>query len=81
MKADVIKVKNTIMQNKEDETILKKASEDIKDDIILLTASNKYIKEQLDLLEEDTDDKSECGDAKNSFKKEDPQEADIEFKC
>ena len=42
------------MQNKEDETKLKKAIEDIKDDITLLTASNKYIKEQLDLIEEDT---------------------------
>ena len=83
LKADVTNIKNTIkllMQNKEDETILKKLIEDIKNDIILLTASNKYIKEQLDLLEEDTDDESECGDAKNS-EKEEPQKADIEFKC
>ena len=68
LKSDVIKLKNTIMllmQNKEAETILKKAIEDIKDDIILLTASNRYIKE---LLEEDTDDESECCDAKNKKK-------------
>ena len=60
--------------------MLEKSIEDIKDEDKLLDASNKYMKEQIDLLEEDSDEESDSGDVKKSDEEE-PHKTDIKLKC
>ena len=65
LKAEVENLKNTIkslMKNwKEEESV-----EEIKTEIKLLTASYKYIREQIYLLEEDSDNETDSVEVKQS---------------
>ena len=45
------------MNNRSEEKSFKKSIEDIKAEMKVLNASNRYIKEQIDLLEEEKDKK------------------------
>ena len=68
------------MENRGEEELLKKSMEEIKAEIKILAASNRYIQEQIDLLEEDSDMESVSDDVKESYVDE-TKKTTLEYKC
>ena len=83
LKREVDNLKSAVkvlMKNREEEDILKKSIKDITDEVKLLSASNKYIKEQIDLLEKDSDTESDS-DGEKQHCKDKTEKSAMELKC
>ena len=70
----------SLMNNRKEEEFLNKSIKDMREEIKILSASNEYIKKQIDLIENNSDEESDDTVVKQSEEVE-AQTNIVDFKC